>query len=397
MASDVDAHFAAQRRPGRLYFTKRFSQEGAEVDPNGQIPLQQRMAFQVHDTSDDVRFVRNGGIEEVLRETRHRRDQLKAVFFEDDRRISQLVFQKFSVNGIPRREKTFSLNGEEVEALKRFLALIASTPMGSTEGSRLDSDLIREVLDSPEIVAQLYSSRKDDITKIIQEDETAVDVIAVRRRRSAVKLFENLLEDADYFRRHQQELGKSRPEDVWQHFFEENRWIFGIGLSAQVFLPWDLGRLSQAVAGASIEGAGKRPDALMRTAGTIGSFVFVEIKRPDTQLVRASTYRSATWPPDSEIVGAVAQCHATVDSAIGRWQSQRRRDSDGYDIGFDVHYCRPRSYLIAGHLGQFVREGSCNNEKFRSFENYRRNLTDPEIITFDELYMRARCAVMDLS
>jgi len=34
-----------------------------------------------------------------------------------------------------------------------------------------------------------------------------------------------------------------------------------------------------------------------------------------------------------------------------------------------------------------------NQERYRSFELFRRNTTSPEIITFDELYERARFIV----
>lgn len=60
------------------------------------------------------------------------------------------------------------------------------------------------------------------------------------------------------------------------------------------------------------------------------------------------------------------------------------------DIVFTHH---PRSFLVAGNLGQFVTENGVNDDKYRSFELYRRNIDQPEIITFDELYQRAKLIV----
>lgn len=53
----------------------------------------------------------------------------------------------------------------------------------------------------------------------------------------------------------------------------------------------------------------------------------------------------------------------------------------------------PNSFLVVGSLQEFVSEHGVNQERFRSFELYRRNLTAPEIITFDELFERARFIV----
>jgi hypothetical protein len=38
-----------------------------------------------------------------------------------------------------------------------------------------------------------------------------------------------------------------------------------------------------------------------------------------------------------------------------------------------------------------------NNDKIACFELYRRKLVSPEIVTFDELFQRARCIVDNLS
>lgn len=50
----------------------------------------------------------------------------------------------------------------------------------------------------------------------------------------------------------------------------------------------------------------------------------------------------------------------------------------------------PKSYLVIGSLSEFLGEHGSNQEKIRSFELYRRNMASPEIITFDELYERAK-------
>src|SRR5690606_22497214 len=50
----------------------------------------------------------------------------------------------------------------------------------------------------------------------------------------------------------------------------------------------------------------------------------------------------------------------------------------------------PKAFIVVGSLREFLREAEVSKPKFGSFELFRRNLSNPEIITFDELYERAR-------
>ena len=67
---------------------------------------------------------------------------------------------------------------------------------------------------------------------------------------------------------------------------------------------------------------------------------------------------------------------------------------DGSESGEAVYLVRPRSFLIAGRLNEFRGQSGVNLPKFRCFELYRRNLYEPEIVTFDELLARAEAHVV---
>jgi hypothetical protein len=65
------------------------------------------------------------------------------------------------------------------------------------------------------------------------------------------------------------------------------------------------------------------------------------------------------------------------------------------EVLFNIH---PRSCIIAGRLSEFKDEsGGINEAKFRSFELYRRHLTRPELLTFDELLERAKFIVSEIA
>jgi hypothetical protein len=164
-------------------------------------------------------------------------------------------------------------------------------------------------------------------------------------------------------------------------------------LGGQLLTSWNPEKLEQPVVGYSVAGAGKRVDALLKTVGTINSMVFAEIKHHSTDLLEKvkDPYRAECWAPSRELAGGVTQIQQTVHRAT---MDIRERlpdvDDDGFETGGATYLIRPRCYLIAGHLGQLTNEnGGVHVAKFRSFELYRRNLYEPQVLTFDELLARA--------
>ncbi len=118
--------------------------------------------------------------------------------------------------------------------------------------------------------------------KLVTDDETARDIIAIAHRRQQVERFRKLLQDDVYFEAERARSAERRAESVWQRFFDENPWILGISLAGQLLTSWSHEKLEQVVAGSSISGPGKRADALLRTAGRIKSLVFAEFKTHKT-------------------------------------------------------------------------------------------------------------------
>jgi len=183
---------------------------------------------------------------------------------------------------------------------------------------------------------------------------------------------------------------------VWQAFFERNPWIFGYGLFYVFTSNLEERKLEQMVAGSSIEGAGKRVDALLKTRGRISSLCFAEIKTHATDLLekKSKPYRPEVWAPSTHLTGAIAQIQKTVylaEGQIGRRLSPR--DRDGNPTGESAFLIRPRSVVVIGNLSEFTTDQGVNEPKYASFELFRRQLVSPEIITFDELLERARFIV----
>lgn len=185
-----------------------------------------------------------------------------------------------------------------------------------------------------------------------------------------------------------------RDEELWQKFFEKNPWIFGYGLNYIYLENLDHKKLEQVVQGFHVGGHGKRVDALMKTKGIVSSLCLVEMKTHETPLLGKNATRPGCWPASSQLVEAVSQVQGTVAAAIDTIRgSLNPYDERGYPTGEEVFNYAPKSYLVIGNLGEFAGEHGVNKEKLRSFELFRKNLCSPEIVTFDELYERAKFIV----
>jgi hypothetical protein len=84
-------------------------------------------------------------------------------------------------------------------------------------------------------IESVYRDDPERIRRLIAEDESASDVVAVAHRRESVAMFRRLLDDPEFFN------GLIPPgrgkEAVWQKFLEDNRWILGGSLAGQFLAP----------------------------------------------------------------------------------------------------------------------------------------------------------------
>ena len=330
--------------------------------------------------------------EVVLRHKEEAATCIKAKFLEDDKSLTVLTIQKFRPESNEPYGSGFSFVGEEIGRLIEFIDQIRSIDLGDGRPRRIpDAELRRLALSSSQARA-LLQGNQDLFAELVRSSVTSQDVVAVAYRRRQLDAFWKLLEDPSFFDAARKKHGK--PEAVWQRFFEQNNWIFGYGLSLIYVTGLEDRKLEQVVSGFDVSGPGKRADALLKTRGALSSLCFAEIKPHETPLLGEKPYRSGCWSPSKELVGGISQVQGTVAEACQRIQSRLLpTDSKGSPTGEELFLFQPRSYLIVGSLNQFSGAGGVNAEKLRSFELLRRNTVNPEVVTFDELYERAKFIV----
>lgn len=178
----------------------------------------------------------------------------------------------------------------------------------------------------------------------------------------------------------------SKNESWWQDFFSRNKWIFGYGLNYQIL---DGVQEQPQYSGANITGTGgQRGDFLERTVAEVSFTVLVEIKKPLTDLLNTE-YRNGAWSVSEELAGGVSQ----LQTNSLRWEVEGSTTDANRDLVENEHGAftvRPKSILIIGRSSELD-----TRDKKKSFEVFRRNLKNPEILTFDELLERAKFIVAE--
>lgn len=358
----------------------------------GQLERNVRIASKVIESPSTYAFA-NVKDEIVLRHKDGAKSHIKATFFEDDRRISVLTIQGYTLATEKPHNASFSFIGGEISKLLEFIANIQAVSFNGNGSVNITDEELRRIVLSNHQARNLVEENEELFAEVLRSSITKKDVVAVGYRKKQIEVFRSLLEDPTYF-----DALKTRKqctdESLWQQFFEKNPWIFGYGLSYIYLASLNDKKLEQVVQGHHVDAHGKRVDALMKTKGLISSLCFVEIKTHKTRLLSTKPYRVGCWAPSSELVGAVSQVQGTVASATDTIRGKLAlTDSDGFPTGEEAFNYLPKAYLVVGSLSEFVGEYGVNHEQYRSLELFRRNTVSPELITFDELYERAKFIV----
>lgn len=393
-----DELYVGNKVPGRIYGSKSFEMKG-QATAEGQPEQPSRRARYLDRVFLDVESEVLGIVkhELVLRTTPSGKRQIKLYVIEDPRRIRSLVLQNFDMsdgNDTPSRNTHFSLFGHEIDDLLEIASLAREGDFQVSGKFRIGVNQLQRLDITPEAVRALVGSDTRILESVLRDEVTEKDVVAVAYRKQQIRRFEVLLRDPAYFKEEEDRATRTGIEAVWQSFFEENQWIFGGTLFFTSAGAIDSGKLERVVAGASVAGPGKRTDGLLRTRGRIGALCFVEIKGHTTPLLKHKPYRPGVWAPSEEVVGAISQVQRTIQLAERTIEkSLRPTDSEGNPVGDDAYLIRPRSVIVCGDLEQFVTPHGVNEEKYSSFELFRRHLQGPEIVTYDELLERAKLMV----
>lgn len=341
-----------------------------------------RYIRKVYGEEESCEIVRVKG-EFILRCSRTGRDQIKVIVHENDNSRMGFVIQKFRGDtGNPYKDSSFSFYNNEFHELLEFLTLVRFIDLSNLNNFKQSlSNLKQKVLvdqDEKDLVQAFKTFKGESRLKLLEQirDEklTKEDLdILSGRKRGLETFYEQLYVEKDW------------NEPQWQSFFQKNTWIFGYGLDYRF-----LTILQREASVSSSDLDGKNTVESDFLLGSTDFTVLVELKRPDTPLFESSQNRSRSWKLSKQLVDAVSQILAQKAS----WEIEATKacyNSEG-DL-LNQKTCDPKCILIIGNKNQFSGNQREQDIKFRTFELFRRDSRNIEILTYDELYERANFIV----
>ncbi|MBO6948489.1 MAG: DUF4263 domain-containing protein [Rhodospirillales bacterium] len=236
-------------------------------------------------------------------------------------------------------------------------------------------------------LARLISDHQvtsDDLSK--QDVETILNVVAGSTEGLAFETREAIFSARDKIDRIyieaveeefsdllKQKTETSHLEGKWQEFFSRHTWIF----SHLFAFPTVLFQEQAYMGGKSVHGiGGKFADFLYKNEIT-DNVAIAEIKTHKSKLLEKSPYRGDdVFAPSKELSGAISQVLNQKDNL----QKKYIAISDENDFkAFD-----PECLLVVGSLSQLT------DKQQKSFELYRRNSSNVQIVTFDEVHQKMK-------
>ena len=120
---------------------------------------------------------------------------------------------------------------------------------------------------------------------------------------------------------------------------------------------------------------------------------FVEIKLPTTPLFARDQNRSGCWKLSRELIDAYSQILEQKASGQIKIENQTLHDSNEMVISQKSY--DSKTVLVIGNLDSELSDNTDLRKgiKSKTFELFRRDSRNVEIITYDELYERAKFIV----
>ncbi|MCS7474845.1 Shedu immune nuclease family protein [Myroides odoratimimus] len=339
----------------------------------------------------------------------------KIVFANDEKTAIQLASKTFmQIKYLPSRNDIEGLdiikivNGKESQKvsfskfnfaqLELFLNFIHDIDLSTVAERRLKlADNSLDILDEEtkkNISTLLQGNEGAEVIQELLDNDiiTSQDIVNTGYRKNQLKIFERLLNEKNYLQQYklnEEDLSNNTKDEIaWQHFFNKNPWIFGYGLDYRY-----QSILQKEFSASNTDAAGKGQVNADFLIGDNYFTTFVELKTPDTDLfvnTGSGQNRSGSWCLSTKLIYAVSQI--LEQKAVGQIKLETEPyNSLGEKItqkGYDS-----KCILVVGNLNKEVEESQDSSQikeiKRTTFELFRRDSRNIEIITYDELYLRA--------
>lgn len=314
-------------------------------------------------------------------------------------KVSTIKITKFRDHhgkGHYEEEEKISFSTFTLSKISDFLKLIEQLDLGIVEKKRItltsndpsEPIVIDENFKKQILAAVSTPEGQKRFQELLASEDliTGSDIVGLGYRKQQLDIFGRLLTEPGYLEIYKTQHKIKGPQDeaAWQHFFNKNPWIFGYGLNYQ-FL--DTYTDQPNYGGTNVTGEGtQRGDYLTASKANVSFTTLVEIKKPSTVLVTDKPNRKGCNVLGQDFIDAVSQLQINCQT----WQIEGSQAPGNVEALHEqgIYTQIPKGILVVGDTNQLD-----NKIKRETFHIYRRNLLNPEVITYDELYARAKAIV----
>lgn len=305
---------------------------------------------------------------------------IKMTTFNDTKQVGEITLSSFSLGQIC----------DFLELIKNLeIAELSDKKIKFNQNSNEDCQSSIASL----INKTLENSQQTELIKDLLKNEliTDQDIVNTGFRKKSLQKFEKLLDDKENYLeayKIENDISKASPEKVWQHFFKNNQWIFGYGLDYRFqSILQDEADLNTS----NLDGKNTVNGDFLLADNKFTSFI--EIKRPDTKLFGDKKNRSNCWKLSTDLYEA----HSQILEHKASGQIKLQMNSINYDNQDNLVNQKAydsKTILIIGNWSELNTDSPRTKAiKEKTLELFRQNSKNVEIITFDELYDRAKFIV----
>lgn len=330
--------------------------------------------------------------------------QLKIVYIYDKDEIRGFEITKLreynKQDGYQETKEKINLSSFELGDIVSFAKFISEVDLKGISERRikLGGESFDEIDDETRKKLKTLLSTKDGqdvILALLNEGAiTSLDIVNVGYRKKQLGVFEKLLSNTEawkiYGAKRKQEgerIDDKKEEKVWQFFFKKNPWIFGYGLDYKYL---EILQNESAVRGSDVSGKGS--ENLDTLAGNGDYTVLIELKKPSTELLGNDQNRANSWRLSNDLFSAVSQILEYKASHLVEWEHESKKyDDQGAKITQKA--LDPKTVLVIGRDSMFSGTDKEIDIKKKTFELYCRDSRNIKILTYDELYRRAKFIV----
>ena len=226
-----------------------------------------------------------------------------------------------------------------------------------------------------------------------------IETVLRETRQRDLRTFDFLIATEDNWKRYQikyrdQMIGEGE-EAVWHHFLKRHHWFLGLNVDIQFIR--DL--IAEGNVGVQTTAGSGSPFADF--IGLTDYTKLIELKTPHTDIftsTRRKTARTNTWSFSSEFIDGISQC---LGQKFDWDKTSKLKDLILDNNVVDQNQYRtvdPKAIFLIGNKNRELPSDSTDPEvllKRDTFERFRRNSRNVDIITFDELYERAEFILRD--